>query len=433
MRPTPHHTPKVIEFRPSDRPREGDRNPKKKPKGQRADRKGKHIRRAVAPGVYRSFYGSSLAEAEEKWRAAKAAYEAGQGAQPEHMTVEEWGEKWYQTYVAPTSISEKSKEDTLRIVMKLCAQWFGRDVGSIKPSEAQQWLYEIGEGASDSHISKHLSVGNRMWRDALAEGLTDTNPFEGRTVPEGTAGTHRVLSDEEIAWVCMHWREHRMGLLALTYIFAGLRRGEAIALDWEDVDLDGRILHVNSAATVNHNQPEIGSTKTVDSNRSVYLVDVLLQALREVNPDGKRCGPVFLSARGKRLTQSASDRGWESFNLFIQLGRSAVGRRVGELPRNVFRSHDGRHTMRTMLEDAGVSASVAEEMLGHADEDEGFSSSGRTRRGRTSNMRKRYTHVTDLQRARGYALYNEFASKFLAPKKLWSNCGQTPFAPHQEA
>ncbi len=58
-------------------------------------------------------------------------------------------------------------------------------------------------------------------------------------------------------------------------LYAGLRRGELIALATSDIDLDNRIIHVNKS--VYFEGPVCKSTKTEAGNRDIPIVGPLYE------------------------------------------------------------------------------------------------------------------------------------------------------------
>ena len=89
------------------------------------------------------------------------------------------------------------------------------------------------------------SITTRFFADALDDALIRQDPCRKVTWEYAKKGTHRALEDWEKAHITEHWREHRCGIWALLMLYAGLRRGETMALTWADVDWDKNILTVN--------------------------------------------------------------------------------------------------------------------------------------------------------------------------------------------
>ncbi|HSH79967.1 MAG TPA: site-specific integrase [Herpetosiphonaceae bacterium] len=144
----------------------------------------------------------------------------------------------------------------------------------------------------------------------------------------------------------------------------GLRRGEALGLRWEDLDLERRTLRVAVSLGVVNGKLVLGEPKTATSRRTLELPAALVTALRvhrarqleERLLAGSRwqeTGFVFTSSVGTPIHPG---------NLLKAF--HALLNRAG-LPR--VRFHDLRHSYASLLAAQGISARVAMEMLGHSD------------------------------------------------------------------
>jgi integrase/recombinase XerD len=145
-----------------------------------------------------------------------------------------------------------------------------------------------------------------------------------------------------------------IGLLAVT----GVRLGEALCLDRQDVDLKGGTLHIHAKAGKQREVPVHAST-TAALGTYVRLRDRLCP-----KPD---TAAFFVSPRGRRLT--ASDVHYAFPRLIRQVGLQGRGQRVTPRP------HDFRHAyaVRTLLDwhHAGVEVDrklpLLSTYLGHRD------------------------------------------------------------------
>ena len=165
------------------------------------------------------------------------------------------------------------------------------------------------------------------------------------------------------------------GLWVMLMLFCGLRRGEMMALEWSDVDLDSRLLHVKQVAVIRSNQAKIAErAKTEAGVRFIPICEPLFNALAQT-PTKLRRGFVCLSAHGRQLSESAVTNGITTFCHGLERvlnGESAIqpGRRKPK-PKDwkpfSFRAHDLRHTFATFLYDSGVDVKAAQYYLGHAD------------------------------------------------------------------
>ncbi len=150
--------------------------------------------------------------------------------------------------------------------------------------------------------------------------------------------------------------------LLLTAICTGLRPGELLALHWDDIDLDTGLLLVRRAWKGHDEYRHIGEPKTRSSIRTVGLPAVVVESLRHHRIDQQR---------------SLSDRGrpgeWESLVFTSAVGTpidpSNFRRLVKEVATRAGIGHlapyDLRHTVASLLSDAGVPNHQLADLLGH--------------------------------------------------------------------
>jgi integrase len=137
--------------------------------------------------------------------------------------------------------------------------------------------------------------------------------------------------------------------LAELLIACGPRIGEAVALEWPDLDLEALTIRVGRSRKLGG---KVGGTKT-DRERVVHLdpetAAVLARPRRATDP---RSVLVFATASG-RMLDPANVRRWHSRTLA-----------AASLPR--IRLHDLRHTAATLAGSADESILFVQAQLGHA-------------------------------------------------------------------
>jgi integrase len=161
---------------------------------------------------------------------------------------------------------------------------------------------------------------------------------------------------------------HRLHALWLLLVSTGLRRGEVLALTWDDVDFERGQLRVRRNLQRIKRELIFGTPKTTRSLRTISLPKRCVAVLKAHRTDqradraraGQRWDPlasqpaglVFTTATGRAIDPRSLNR------MLTVLCRQANVRRV--------RVHDLRHTCASLLLAQGVDARTIMETLGHS-------------------------------------------------------------------
>lgn len=226
--------------------------------------------------------------------------------------------------------------------------------------------YGGGAGLSPRTVRYVHTIVHRMFRDAVRWGRLARNPSDAADPPKVSASSHPEMS----VWSAVELRRFLDGVaddrLAAAYVAlatTGMRRGEALGLRWQDVDLGAGRVAIRQTVINVGNTATIGAPKTAKGRRVVTLDAGTVTALREhrKRQAAERLamaagfadhGLVFCRPDGGLLHPERFSR------QFCRLGR-----RLG-LP--AIRLHDLRHGWATMALAAGVHPKVVQERLGHA-------------------------------------------------------------------
>ena len=146
-------------------------------------------------------------------------------------------------------------------------------------------------------------------------------------------------------------------LMTAFLALSGLRVGEAIALDMEDVDFQDRTIHVTKTWDTN-NKLET-SAKTLSSSRDVYIQDELLDLCRKIKAftlsenlrNGCRSPLFFCNLNGDHVEYAAYNKYLKENALRI-LGREVT-------------PHVLRHTHVALMAEAHVELEIISRRLGH--------------------------------------------------------------------
>lgn len=299
------------------------------------------------------FYGETQSEALAKKDAYIRQLEKGINMSKAGVTVCEYAADWLPVYKA--NVSAKTYNDYASQLNKLVKVLGDKLVAEVTPSMAKR-VYNEYLGMSDSTIKRSRMLFISLFESAIADGIRHTNPFKEKTAKphKGSVGSHRIITDEERQLILS--TPHRMQTAAMCMLYAGLRRGEVMALDVsKDVDFSSDELTVSRTVRFEGNQPIIEKhAKTAAGLRTIPVFAQLRPFLRS-------CTGLVAHKAGSldTMTQIAFKRAWESY--MLALSKSA-GRKIS------IRPHDLRHSYCTMLRDAGVEMKLAIQWMGHADE-----------------------------------------------------------------
>jgi integrase len=208
-----------------------------------------------------------------------------------------------------------------------------------------------------------LTLRNALTK-AVRWGLVGRNVATLVDPPRLSRKDVRVLSPEETNKLLVAARGEAIEGLVTLAISTGVRLGEALGLQWHDVDLDRRQLRINkSLQRVSGQGQVLMETKTRRSRRNLVLpvkTAEALRALRLQQDHGRRTAGsvwqkgdfVFTSSTGRPLDQR------NVLRMFRRLLRKA------KLPR--MRFHDLRHSCASLLLAQHISPRVVMETLGHS-------------------------------------------------------------------
>jgi len=227
----------------------------------------------------------------------------------------------------------------------------------------------IARKEADSRLSPRsaryvLLILRNALNKAVRWGLVARNVANLVDAPRVSYKDVRVLSPGETKTLLEAARGDAVEGLLVLAVSTGLRLGEALGLQWPDVDLDRRQLRVTkSLQRVVGRGQILTETKTRRSRRSIVLpvrtAEALrIQRVRQV--DQRRVagsqwnegGFVFTASTGRPLDHRNVQR---NFRRIVRKAR---------LPR--MRFHDLRHSCASLLLAEGVSPRVVMETLGHS-------------------------------------------------------------------
>lgn len=256
---------------------------------------------------------------------------------------EEWEENHSPT-ISPTTARRYS------IFVKQLNEYFGdMYIKDITPKLISKYLHKLEiEQYSGKTIKDTLSVLRLISKYSNIQNYITQDFTAYVTPPKGKASEKRdVLTDEEIETV-KNSIDKPFGFFAYFLLYTGCRKGEALALTWNDIDLENRIIHINKSLYFDGLKPNIKEPKTKAGKRDIILLEPLAEKI--IIPQ-KSDEPIFKGLHGY-MNQSEYQRAWKKFTTTTSLKITA---------------HQIRHTFATILFEADINVKDAQTLMGHAD------------------------------------------------------------------
>lgn len=323
------------------------------------DSSGRRRRRAV--------YAKTKREVLDKLDLARRDRREGLAPVDRRLTTGEWLDTWLSHHCS--DLSPGSLATYRQAVNSYIRPSLGRiRLARLTPADVEQMGHQIRTRGLSANTAK---LAHRVLRAALTvaerHGVVHRNVAGIAAGPkrDDRARTDDTLTADDADAVIHAAGEDRLAALATVLLTLGLRRGEALALRWENLDLDRPNPSLTITSTLSRVTGQglvIGPTKTQGSAGTIPLVEPAFSALRR-HRETQRTerdaalewadpGIVFATPLGTWTDPRNALRSWHSWT-----GAAGLGTR---------RMHASRHTCATVMLANGVPLEVVSAVLRHA-------------------------------------------------------------------
>lgn len=195
---------------------------------------------------------------------------------------------WWATSTLPVSHRRPSTVQTYQtIVRTVIVPGIGATrLDELTPSAIDAWTGRmLDEGRSPTSIRKALDILGLTLDVAVRDGKIRTNPVRGRRASLASPATKSTSTPAtRLERSCERPRGYRLEPLLRLAVFTGLRRGEALALRWRDIEVEAGTLRVTGTLGRVRGRLVRQEPKTNSGTRVVPLVGDALQALQNARP-----------------------------------------------------------------------------------------------------------------------------------------------------
>lgn len=302
---------------------------------------------------------------EEKIYKIKRDFEAGKIVGGENILVSTWADKWLKTYKKHEVVEASYKLYCANVKIYILPRIGQCKIGEVKKYQLMDILNDIADREdknSKSHINHVKCAITSMFKSAYENGIINSNPAVGLKIPvSAEEGTNRPITETEKKYLFEVCETHYMGLWALMMYNCGLRPIECCGLEWRDINLNDKTIHIRREIT-----------KSKAGVRTIPIPDEFVShlAVEKEKAASNTLPYVLISQQRKKCTTRYLENCWKNIrrHMELKMGTKVYNNSLvdPQLPAD-FKPYCLRHTYCTNLQRAGVPLNVAKYLMGHSD------------------------------------------------------------------
>jgi integrase len=317
---------------------------------------GRSIRKTVT--------GKTRAEAVRKLKKLQRQLDDGLPAPDTTLTVAQLLNRWHDDVlrhqVAPSAAFNYKAVADRHIVPALGS----KRVAGLSSADIDRLLSaKLDSGLSVSTVRRIRSVLGQAIDQGIRWGSVTRNVARLSRAPKDQRREGRTLTHDQARRLLAELEGHRNEALYSLMLSTGLRRGEALGLQWRDFDKTAGVITVRRQLRREGGSLVTGDTKTSRSRRSVNLprrmVSLLIEHRQRQEEECEvmdelwtETGFVFTSSFGTPIDPRNLNRDF-----------AAICQRAGL---DHWHPHELRHSAASLMLASGVKLQVVSEVLGHA-------------------------------------------------------------------
>ena len=281
-----------------------------------------------------------------------------------NMLFGEWIDFWYQNYkklsLRPSTqsayenviynhiIPEIGKIPLEKLNASDLEQFYARQ----KKNGRLQYKDTLGDGVSDRMVRACHAHCRSALEKALEDGLVHTNVAVGCKIPPKKAKEMNTLTEEEMQRFLIQAKYDGYFEICLLALTTGMRRGEIMGLQWQDLDFSTGMLEIKRQAYFLNGRMQTNEPKTKSSIRTIKLPEAVLKVLKKLK-EKTRSRWMFPSPKVDDVPRNPNTL---QKNIRKVLERADCKR---------IRFHDLRHTFATTALANGMDIKTLSSIIGH--------------------------------------------------------------------
>ena len=312
---------------------------------------------------FETFHGTK-ADAEKRLRELLHMADKGTLPEPDQQTVAEYLTAWLDSTCeqSPKTLERYRELADLKIIPHLG----NIKLQKLKPEHIPAWHRKLlDEGTNPPSIGHAHRVLTKVLGVATKNGTVTRNVAAVHAPPRVERRKIEILSPDQVAAVKRKLKGHPLFPIVYLALATGMRRGELLALQWGDVDLERGTLRVERAVEETKTGLRLKPPKTEQGRRTITLPAEAVGVLRDHKVPQMELrlkigmGPIkddtllFSTTDGHLVRPRNITKAWHRV------------RQAMRLPNVSF--HSFRHTHASHLLRLGIDVQTVSSRLGHRD------------------------------------------------------------------
>lgn len=322
----------------------------------------------IYKGKTKFVYGKTKKETEEKLTQIKASITLGTWKEPCNIKLKDYMEFWL-FEVKKKSLAEKTFESYEQLNRLYISPRLGNiSLDKLTNIEIQQFINSVD--LSPRTVRYIHTVLKMCLKHAFATNLIEKNVAEHISLPKKKKPSIKILGRNELNLFISGTKSLRHGVAYYMAVTTGMRKGEILALTWNDIDLEEGFIHVKKT---------LGRVKVFNGKETCFN-DVIRDCKTE---NSRRYIPILPELKKRliehytkekiRLKSKGLEYGNDSFVFCNEYGNHITPRNFSKHFYNALAKakvsrtnfHALRHTFATVLLEEGKDIKLISDLLGH--------------------------------------------------------------------
>lgn len=322
---------------------------------------GRYQKAITISGKKTFFYGNTVAEVNKKILEYNSKVSTGR-------KFEEVIDDWYYSIepdLSPTSI-RSYKPAKVEAVSELGKTY----IKELTANDIHNYILRLAKKKyAQKTIATRLQVVRQALNYAICNGELQYNVANGLKLPKNLAKSERIPPPPIDIEKIKNSYNDTFSLIYVIALYTGCRRGEILALQWEDIDYKNDEISITKSVYHIANAPFVKTPKTKNSVRSVPLLPQLALILQKEQIKTKaKSGYIFSNDDGTLYSYR---------HILNAIKKYKKNNNIDVTP------HQLRHAYATRIYELGIDDKSAQGLLGHAD---------------IQTTKNIYTHISDEKR-----------------------------------